>query len=141
MNSSYYQAAKCIIETWSILRGSQRSVQNRDPFAMVCNANVLPHPFPFPTWLYSHSYPAEVEDINSTIIGELGKTRRWYVPRIFQTSFNNFAVNSRWYSERWRGRIGKKKKKKRNERKGRNTKTGARSHARNRSFVRLPRSP
>lgn len=87
-------------------------VQNRDPFATTqwfVTLTCFLIPFLPLTWLYSHSYPAEVEDINSTIIGELGKTRRWYVPRIFQTSFNNFAVNSRWYSERWRGRIGKKK--------------------------------
>jgi len=59
----------------------------------------------------SHSCPAEVEDINSTIIGEPGKPGRWYVPRIFQTSFNNFAVN---LGQRGEGRRANRQKVKEN---------------------------
>lgn len=71
---------------------------------MVCNANVFPPSLPSrpaaatPAFLLDGSGGYKFDDHRR----EPGKTGRWYVPRIFQTSFNNFAVNSRrWWRRRW----------------------------------------
>lgn len=97
---------------------------------MVRNANVFPLSsflllLLLLLWLYSHSYTRggsggyKFDDHRRT-----GETGRWYVPRIFQTSFNNFAVNS----GRRAARDGAADESAKNERKERNTETLARAY-------------